>query len=73
MPTYYERQKYMKSSNSNNPLGSAEKEGIQLQFTIVIYITRKIREIITPFKKTGEGSMCLYETGWIGMWRHPYY
>tara|TARA_B100001559_G_scaffold53900_1_gene42400 strand:- start:1597 stop:1788 length:192 start_codon:yes stop_codon:yes gene_type:complete len=63
----------MKSSNAKNPLSSAEKEGVQFQFNIIIYITGKIRKIITPFKKTGEGSMCLYETGWIGMWRHPYY
>lgn len=63
----------MKSSNANNPLSSAEKEGVQFQFNIIIYITGKIREIITPFKKKGKGSMWLYETGWIGMWRHPYY
>ena len=70
---YYESQKQMKSSNAKNPLNSAEKEGIQFQFNIIIYITGKIREIITPLKKTREVSMCLYETGWIGMWRHPYY
>ena len=63
----------MKSSNPKDPLSSTEKRRVQFQFNIIIYITRKIREIITPFKKTGEGSMCLHETGWIGMWRHPYY
>ena len=63
----------MKSSNPKNPLSSTEKRRVLFQFNIIIYITRKIREIITPFKKTGEGSMCLHETGWIGMWRHPYY
>ena len=63
----------MKSSNAKNPLSSAEKQGVQFQSEIIIYITRKIREIITPFKKTGKGSMCIHETGWIGIWRHPYY
>ena len=63
----------MKSSNAKNSLSSAEKEGVQFQLNTIIYITGKIRKIITPFKKTGERSMCLNETGGKGMWRHPYY